>query len=103
MLRAQTRKDAMLRPIAVVLALTFTVCTGTAGAQTPPGDSSGTVTQSTSIANPATSVIGWFQAVSGNDPAAQTDAFALREAELGFQAAVDPYTRADFFLSAGPE
>jgi hypothetical protein len=55
------------------------------------------------LTNPAISVIGWFQAVSGNDPAAQADPFELKEAELGFQAAVDPFTRADFFLSAGPE
>ncbi len=60
-------------------------------------------TASASIANPATSVIGWFEAVSGNDPSAQQNPFELREAELGFQAAVDPFTRADFFLSAGPE
>ena len=55
------------------------------------------------LTNPAVSVIGWFQAVSGNDPTAQEDPFSLREAELGFQAAVDPFTRADFFLSAGAE
>ncbi len=58
---------------------------------------------SASIANPATSVIGWFQGVSGNDSSAQQHAFELREAELGFQAQVDPFARADFFLSAGPE
>ncbi len=56
-----------------------------------------------SLANPAISVIGWFQAVSGNDPTVQENPFELPEAELGFQAAVDPFTRADFFLSAGPE
>jgi hypothetical protein len=58
---------------------------------------------SPSVANPATSVIGWFQGVAGNDSTTQNDAFLLREAEIGFQAAVDPFTRADFFLSAGPE
>ena len=64
-----------------------------------PGGGSG----SAAVANPATSVIGWFQAAAGGDHSAQGDAFALREAEIGFQAAVDPFTRADFFLSAGPE
>ena len=58
---------------------------------------------SPSVANPATSVIGWFQGVAGNDTTTQTEPFLLREAEIGFQAAVDPFTRADFFLSAGPE
>ncbi|MBI5709517.1 MAG: hypothetical protein HZC42_04320 [Candidatus Eisenbacteria bacterium] len=55
-----------------------------------------------SITNPAISVIGWFQGAAGGDRTAQASAFELREAELGFQAAVDPFTRADFFLSAGP-
>lgn len=58
---------------------------------------------SPSVANPATSVIGWFQGVAGNDTTVQNEPFMLREAEIGFQAAVDPFTRADFFLSAGPE
>ncbi|HEY3215798.1 MAG TPA: hypothetical protein VGK93_04840 [Candidatus Eisenbacteria bacterium] len=58
---------------------------------------------SASIANPAISVIGWFQAVSGNDPGAQEKPFELREAELAFQSLVDPFARADFFLSASAE
>src|SRR5262245_47782277 len=58
---------------------------------------------SPSVANPATSVIGWFQGVSGNDTTTQEKPFELREAELAFQAAVDPFTRADFFLSASQE
>jgi len=58
---------------------------------------------SSSVANPSTSVIGWFQGVAGNDRSLQDQPFMLREAEIGFQAAVDPFTRADFFLSAGPE
>ena len=74
---------------------------GASGAQTGAGPPVGAPAASASITNPATSVIGWFQAVSGNDPQAQQDPFALREAELGFQAVVDPFTRADFFLSAG--
>lgn len=73
---------------------------GAAHAQPNPGSAP---PASASIANPATSVIGWFEAASGNDRSTQQDAFALREAELGFQAVVDPFTRADFFLSAGPE
>jgi hypothetical protein len=56
-----------------------------------------------SITNPALSVIGWFQAVAGNDLAAQEQPFALREAELAFQAAVDPFSRADFFVAVGAE
>lgn len=54
---------------------------------------------SASIANPATSVIGWFQAAAGNDRRTQENAFDLREAELALQSAVDPYAKADFILS----
>ena len=65
----------------------------------PPVETSGTPyaapTSSASVANPATSVTGWIQAVSGNDHTMREWAFALREAELGFQAAVDPFSRAD--------
>ena len=60
-------------------------------------------TSGSALTNPAISVIGWFQAVGGNDPSAQEHPFELREAELAFQAAVDPFTRADFFMSAGAE
>src|SRR5690348_6068522 len=60
----------------------------------PPGNAS--------IANPATSVIGWFQGAAGNDRRTQADAFALREAELALQSAVDPYAKADFILSFTP-
>ena len=85
-----------------------------AGAQTAPADSTdapppapsdaiGAPPASASLGNPAISVIGWFQAVAGNDRAAQENSFELREAELALQAAVDPMSRADFFLSAGPE
>lgn len=67
---------------------------GRAGAQSAPSTTP-------SIANPAISVVGWFQAVSGNDATLQEGAFAFREAELAFQAAVDPYSRADFIMGAG--
>ncbi len=58
---------------------------------------------SAAATNPAISVIGWFQAVGGSDASAQERPFELREAELAFQSAVDPFARADFFMSAGPE
>jgi hypothetical protein len=73
----------------------------TAGSPPAPSPSAGAT--GASLMNPAISVIGWFQAIGGNDPGAQENPFELREAELAFQAAVDPFTRADFFLSAGPE
>ncbi len=47
--------------------------------------------------NPKLSVIGDFVARTGRTAA--TSGVALREVELAFQADVDPYARADFFVS----
>lgn len=49
--------------------------------------------------NPNLSVIGDFTANTGplSDP--QSNRFSLREAEIGLQASVDPYARADFFVA----
>lgn len=94
----------MLRPFPVVLVFSLAIGVGMADAQAPPAETSTAAPPaSASIANPATSVIGWFQSVAGHDPDLPAEAFSLREAELAFQAVVDPFTRADFFLSAGPE
>jgi hypothetical protein len=51
--------------------------------------------------NPAISVIGNFLAAGGGD--SEVASADLRESEVGFQAIVDPYTRADVFLAAGEE
>lgn len=90
----------MHRPLLLVLMM----AAGTARAQgPPPGPAGAAPATSTSIANPAISVIGWFQSSAGSDPALPADAFALREVEVAFQAAVDPYSRADVYLAAGHE
>jgi len=56
------------------------------------------------LLNPNISAIGWFQGQAGDalDPP-DAKAFQLREVELGYQATVDPYSRADFFISVSPE
>lgn len=89
----------------LVLALAVTGALGRAHAQPPPvgGIDAAPPATSASLTNPAISVVGWFQAVGGNDPALPAEAFALPEAELAFQAAVDPHSRADFFLAATPD
>jgi hypothetical protein len=51
--------------------------------------------------NPAISVIGNFLAAGGGD--SELASADLRESEVGLQAIVDPYTRADVFLAAGEE
>jgi hypothetical protein len=53
--------------------------------------------------NPDISVIGDFIASAGHNPVNPTPSFQMHESELGLQAVVDPYARADFFLSFGEE
>ena len=49
--------------------------------------------------NPAIAVIGNFLASVGNNPIQPSPAFQVEESEISFQAVVDPYARADLFLS----
>jgi hypothetical protein len=51
--------------------------------------------------NPDISVIGDFIAGAGHNPLNSTPAFQMHESEVGLQAIVDPYARADFFISFG--
>jgi len=55
------------------------------------------------VFNPDMSVIGNFVAVAGKNDHSDQPTFDLSEVEAAFQAVVDPYARADFFLSATPE
>jgi len=59
--------------------------------------------QASNYFNPSVSVIGNFLAVAGHNPVENLPSFNLRESEVGIQAIVDPYARADFFLSFGEE
>jgi hypothetical protein len=63
--------------------------------------------QSTSLGakvfNPDIAVIGNFLGAAGDNPNSTLPTFGLNEVETSLQAIVDPYARADFFLSAGPE
>jgi len=53
--------------------------------------------------NPDISVIGDFIAGAGHNPINPTPSFQMHESEVGLQAIVDPYARADFFISFGEE
>lgn len=69
----------------------------------PPAPAGG-VPAGSNLLNPNVSVIGWFQGQAGDViDAPGSRAFDLREAELGFQANVDPFSRADFFISVNRE
>ena len=85
-----------------------------AGVQVPPGAAGaggpagslpvyGNVTALSKIFNPDMAVIGNFIGAAGKNDINPASAFRLNEAEMSFQAIVDPYARADFFLSASPE
>ncbi len=53
--------------------------------------------------NPDMAAIGNFVGVMGPTPGSGEPSLSLQESELSFQAVVDPYARADFFLTFGPE
>ena len=49
--------------------------------------------------NPAIAVIGNFLAVAGRNTFENRPSLEMRESEISLQAVVDPYARADFFIS----
>jgi len=51
--------------------------------------------------NPDIAVIGDFLGTAGRNLVAPAPALAMHESEASFQAIVDPYARADFFMSFG--
>jgi hypothetical protein len=55
------------------------------------------------VFNPDIAVIGDFLGAAGHNSVNPSPAFAMHESEASFQAIVDPYARADFFLSFGEE
>src|SRR5215471_17117462 len=55
------------------------------------------------VFNPDMAVIGNFLGAVGSNTVAPQPALEMHEAELSFQAIVDPYARADFFLSMSPD
>src|SRR5205807_6992375 len=55
------------------------------------------------VLNPDIAVIGDFLGAAGNGAGRPTPAFEMHESEVAFQAILDPYARADFFLSFGEQ
>jgi hypothetical protein len=59
---------------------------------------------SSKVFNPDIAVIGDFLGAAGRNPSPDAPpSLELHEAEASFQAIVDPYARADFFLTFGPD
>ncbi len=74
-----------------------------APAPVPVPPPSGGNQQTNTYFNPSISVIGNYLAVAGQNRIENLPNSDLRESEIGFQAVVDPYARADVFLSFGQE
>ena len=55
------------------------------------------------VLNPDIAVIGDFLGAAGNSRGHPTSALEMHESEAAFQAILDPYARADFFLSFGEQ
>jgi hypothetical protein len=77
-------------------------------APTPVADSSATAAAvapalSSKVFNPDIAVIGNVVGAAGPTPGGGEPSLSLQESEFSFQAVVDPYARADFFLTFGPE
>ena len=69
----------------------------------PTSPVSGGGGSSSNVFNPDVAVIGNFVGASGTSSVDPQPSLELGEAELSLQAVVDPYARADFFLTFGPE
>ncbi len=79
-----------------------------AGAQGPGGASStlpvyGGASAGSKIFNPDIAVIGDFVGAMGKNEVRPDPALEMHESEASFQAVVDPFARADFFVSFGEE
>ena len=81
------------------------VPSGAAGAGGPQGALPvyGGGTASSKVFNPDMAVIGNFIGTTGENKIESAPSLELHEAEVTFQAVVDPYARADVFLSASPD
>ena len=66
-----------------------------AGSQVPAGASK--------VFNPDMAVVGDFLGAIGRNDINPAPSLAMHESEASFQAAVDPYARADFFIAFGQE
>ena len=63
----------------------------------------GSAVSGSKVFNPDMAVIGDFLGAAGKNTVNPTPALEMHESELSLQAIVDPYARADFFISFGQE
>jgi hypothetical protein len=84
---------------------TAQVPTGAEGAGGPSGQLPvyGGGAAASKVFNPDIAAIGDFLGAAGSNKVNPDPAFEMHESEVAFQAIVDPYARADFFLSFGEQ
>src|SRR5437867_6341620 len=88
--------------------LTAEVPPGAQGAGGPSGTlpvygTTGAAVSGAKVFNPDMAVIGDFLGAGGTNQVNRNPALELHESEAAFQAVVDPYARADFFISFGEQ
>lgn len=93
----------MRRKAPLVVALSVALGAVSATAQESPAPAAGAAGQTANYFNPSISMIGNFVGVGGSNRYEDLPNASLRESELGLQAIVDPYARADFFISFSQE
>ena len=74
-----------------------------APAQVAQTQTYGGATSNAKLLNPDISMIGDFIGTAGHNTVAPGKALELHESEVGMQAIIDPYSRADVFLSFGEQ
>ena len=99
------RPPAPAAPAQAAVPAEVPVPSGAGGAGGPTGSLPvyGSTSALSKIFNPDIAVIGNFVGAVGENSVNPPPALALDEAEATFQAVVDPYARADFFLAFSPE
>jgi hypothetical protein len=100
-----TTQPAEAAPTAPAAQPTAQVPSGAAGSGGPEGALPvySNAAASSKIFNPDMAVIGNFIGASGTNEIENRPALSLNEAEFSFQAIVDPYARADFFVTMSPD
>ena len=72
-------------------------------AQAPSTSVTGGSVSAGKVFNPDISVLGDFLGAAGSNKVNPSPVMEMHESEVAFQAVVDPYARADFFISFGEE
>ena len=68
---------------------------------TAPANTAAAPAAASKVFNPDIAVIGDFVGIGGHNPVQSSPALEMHESEVAFQAILDPYARADFFISFG--